>query len=177
MILQPQYGLACPGEDCKCNSLGAVSDFASIKLGGKLYSVSELYAKAPTLFAQVDTKVYSSAFDASEVKYITKAGNPLGKYSSFLQPRAGRSQAWVELQTGTNRYVYIPNEVVGSNAIANQGVKTVQDQLKDEAAAKEKENDPYTYYFKKLVVSVLLVGGGIYVAVQLGKTFIQKKVK
>jgi hypothetical protein len=27
------------------------------------------------------------------------------------------------------------------------------------------------------VVSVLLVGGGIYVAVQLGKTFIQKKVK
>lgn len=177
MILKPRYGLACPGEDCRCNMLGAVSDFASIKLGGKLYSVAELYAKAPTIFATVDTKVYSSAFDASEVKYITKAGNPLGKYSSFLQPRSGRSQAWVELQTGTDRYVYIPNEVVGSNAIANQGVQTVEQQLKDEAAAKEKENDPYSYYFKKLVVPVLGTAAVIYVAVQLGKTFIQQKVK
>lgn len=168
-----RYGLGC---NCQ-PQLGAVSDFASIKLGGKLYSVAELYTKAPTLFAQVDTKVYSSAFDASAVKYITKAGNPLGKYYSYLQPRAGRSQAWIQLETRPGVFVFLPNETVSGNAIANQGVQTVDQQLKDEAAAKEKESDPYTYYFKKLVVPVLLAGGGIYVLVQLGKTFIQQKVK
>lgn len=169
--------LQSKGLGCNCQNLGAVSDFASIKLGGKLYSVAELQSKAPTLFAQTDTKVYSGAFDSSPVKYITKAGNPLGKYYSYLQPRAGRSQAWIQLETRPGAYVFLPNETVSGSAIANQGVKTVDQQLKDEAAAKEKENDPYTYYFKKLVVPVLLVGGGIYVAVQLGKTFIQQKVK
>jgi hypothetical protein len=176
MILQPQYGLACPGEDCKCNSLGAVSDYDLIRIGGKDYSASELYAKAPTIFAQSDTKVYSGA-DFTKEKYITKAGNPLGKYYSYLKPTVNRPKGWIMLQTGQNLFVYVPNEAIGSGAIANQGIKTAQEQLKEEAAAKEKENDPYTYYFKKLVVPVLLVGGGIYVAVQFGKTFIQQKVK
>jgi hypothetical protein len=158
-------------------SLGTVANFDIIKIGGKEYSVSELYAKAPTIFATADTKVYSSAFDASVVRYTTKAGNPLGKYSSYLAPKVGRSKSWVELQTGPNTYVYIPNEVIGSNAIANQDVKTVQEQLKEEAAAKEKESDPISYYFKKLVLPVLITAGVIYGAVQLGKTFIQQKVK
>ncbi len=168
-----RYGLGC---NCQ-TQLGAVSDYDLIRIGGKDYSAGELVSKEPTIFAQTDTKVYSSAFDNSPVKYITKAGNPLGKFYSYLKPTTNRTKAWLMLQTGSNLFVFIPNETVGSNAIANQGVKTVQDQLKEEAAAKEKENDPYTYYFKKLVVPVLLVGGGIYVAVQLGKTFIQQKVK
>jgi hypothetical protein len=176
MILQPQYGLACPGEDCKCNSLGAVSDYDLIRIGGRDYSASELYAKAPTIFAQSDTKVYSGA-DFTKEKYITKAGNPLGKYYSYLKPTVNRPKGWIMLQTGQNLFVYVPNEAIGSGAIANQGIKTAQEQLKEEAAAKEKENDPIFYYIKRVGVPLAIGLGVVYLVATFGKAFIEKKVK
>lgn len=170
------------GLGCNCQTpmplmgFGAVSDFDLITIGGKQYSAGELQAKSPTIIAQKDTTVYSSAFDNSVAKYVTKAGNPLGKYYSYLKPGVNRKASWLMLETGPGKYVYLPNETVGSNSIANQNVQTAQEQIAQEAADKEKESDPYSYYFKKLVLPVLGTGALIYVAVQLGKTFITAKV-
>lgn len=169
------YGLGCACQKSMMG-FGAVSDYDLITIGGKQYSAGELQAKSPTIIAQKDTTVYSSAFDNSVAKYVTKAGNPLGKYYSYLKPATNRKQAWLMLQTGPDKFVFLQNEAVGSNAIANQNVQTAQDQIAQEAADKEKESDPYSYYFKKLVVPVLGTAAVIYVAVQLGKTFITAKV-
>jgi hypothetical protein len=156
--------------------LGAVANYDLIRIGGKDYSASELYEKAPTLFAQTDTKVYTGARDDAPVKYITKAGNPLGKYYSYLKPGVGRSKAWLMLEVAPGKVVYVQNEVVGASAIANQNVKTAQEQIKEEEAAKEKEKDPFGFYFKKYALPILAGGALIYVATQFGTTFIKAKV-
>jgi len=156
--------------------LGAVSNFDIVRIGGREYSVSELFAKAPTIFANSDTKVYTSAFDNSAVKYITKAGNPLGKYYSYLKPGPNRSKSWLMLETGPAKYVFVPNEVVGSRAIANQDVKTVTEQLQEESDLEQKDKDPILYYLKKVGLPLALGAGGIYLVGTLGKEVIKAKL-
>lgn len=166
------------GLGCACNQhLGAVTDYDLIIIGGKQYSARELQVKAPTIIAASATKVYTSAFDTSLVKYVTGAGNTIGKYYSYLLPKANRKDAWIQLQTGANSFVFVKNEALTNSSVADQGLLTAAQEKTKEDEALQKENDPYTYYFKKLVVPVLGAAAAIYIVVQLGKTFIIAKTK
>lgn len=161
---------------CQQNQLGAVVDYDLIRIGGRDYSAAELQTKAPTIFAQTDTKVYTSAFDTSAVKYVTKAGNPLGKFYSYLKPGPNRTRSWLMLETGPARYVFVPNEVVGASAIANQNVQTAQEQIAQEKDAAERENDPIFYYIKKVGVPLALGAAAVYLIATFGKTFLAAKL-
>lgn len=170
--------LGCAGNiNCPCTRpLGSVSDYDVIIIAGKKYSASELYDKKPTVTAGSDVNVYTGAYDDAPVKYVTKAGNIIGKYYSYLLPKAGRKDAWVELQTGPETFVFVKNEALSSNAIADQGVKTVQQQLKEEEDQKNREADPVGYYLKKFGLPALLIGGAIYLAATYGKELIKTKI-
>lgn len=170
--VHPQLGCACE----KRPFLGAVADYDIIMIGGEKYSASELYAKAPTLFAEKsDVRVYSNPSEAG-FKYITKKGNPIGKYTSYLLPKAGRPDAWVELQTGPSTYVYVRNEALSSGDLKEQGVATVEQQVKEEQDRLAREADPVGYYLKKFGLPALLIGGGIYLAATYGKELIKGKI-
>lgn len=160
--------------------LGAVSDYDIITIGGNQFSVNQIIDK--TLIAQGDVKVYTGAYDNAPVKYITKAGNPLGKVYSYLNPNPNigngiaRSDSWLELQTGTNTFVFVRNESsLNTTALIDQGSLTVSQEVKQEQDAATKDADPIAYYFKKLAMPVLIGGGLIYAVVQLGKTFITNR--
>lgn len=154
--------------------LGAVSDYDIITINGKQYSVNEILDK--NFIAAGSTKVYTSAFDNAKVKYISPSGTSLGKVYSYLLPTGGRSGAWLMVQTGSDTFVYVPSDSASAAAFKEQGTKTVADEIKEEQDAKEKENDPISYYIKKLGLPALLIGGGIYLVAVLGKTVIEKKL-
>ena len=157
--------------------IGAVANYDIITIGGKRYSVNQVIDKV--LIAAVPTKVYSCGFDSCVPKYTTAAGNTIGKVTSYLLPKEGRKGTWLELQTGTNTYVYVKNEDVGGSVttLEEQGTKTVAQEIKEEAAAKEKEDDPISHYVKKLGLPVLLIGGVIYLSATFGKQYLASKLK
>jgi len=161
--------------------LGAVADYDIIVIKGKQYSVNDILDKQ--FIATAPTKVYTSAYDNATVKYTTQGGQSLGKVWSYLKPTTGRSGTWLQLEVApynpsnpTAGYVFVPADSADPSSLKQQGVKTVEEVLKDEAAQKEKDESPIFYYIKKLGVPVLLIGGGIYIVTQLGKSVIEKKL-
>ena len=58
----------------------------------------------------------------------------------------------------------------------DQGALTVAEEIKREQEEEMRRNNPVEYYLRKYGFKVLLIGGGIYVAVQLGKAFIAGKL-
>ena len=160
--------------DNNYSTLGAVDDYDIITINGKLYSVNEVLDK--TLVANGSTKVYSAAFDNATLKYTTPSGQSLGKVYSYLKPTAGRTGSWLMIQTGDNTFVYVPADSASPSALKEQGVKTVDEQVKEEEEAKQKEADPAGYYIKKYALPGVLIIGAIYAAVTFGKTIIEKKL-
>lgn len=170
-------GLGCANDlSCPCRQrLGVITDYDVIIIGGKKYSAKELYEKTPTVFAGSDVRVYSNPSDGG-FKYVTKAGNPIGKYYSYLLPTASRPDGWIELQTGPSTFVFVKNEALSKTSVADQGLKTLDQQVKEEQDQADRDADPYGYYLKKYGLPALLIGGGIYLVATYGKEFIKDKI-
>lgn len=169
-------GLGCACQDkAMFYGLGAVANYDIITIGGQRYSVNQIIDKI--LIASRNTTVYSSGFDVSKPKYTVRAGEPIGKVTSYLLPREGRKSTWLEVQTRAG-YFYVPNEAVGGSVttLKEQGAKTVAQEIKEETAKAEKDADPVGYYIKKFGLPALLIGGGIYLAATYGKEIIKAKL-
>lgn len=171
--VHPQLGCAC--QERAALRLGAVTDYDVIVIGGQKYSAKELYEKTPTVFAGSDVRVYSATNEGS-FKYLTKAGNPIGKYYSYLLPTASRPDGWIELETGPNTHVFVKNEALSKNSVADQGIKTLDQQVKEEQDQAARDADPLGYYLKKYGLPALLIGGGIFLAATYGKEFLKDKI-
>lgn len=167
-------GLGC---DCRgsMGSLAAVADFDQIKIGGKTYTVNQILDK--TLIAAVDTKIYSGAKGTPTVLGTIKAGQPLGKVYSYLRPdQTGDGRSWLMFEGSANSVYYAPNEAASGTGLKDQGALTVAEEIKKEEEEKERLHDPISYYFKKFGWKVILIGGGIYLAAQLGKEAVKAKL-
>lgn len=159
--------------------LGSVTDFDQIKIGGATYTVNQIIGK--TLIAKVDTKVYSGTRGTPTVVGVVKAGQPLGIVWSYLRPEQADGRSWLMFESsytpGTAAKVYYaPNEAASGSGLKDQGTLTVAQEIKKEQEEEMRRNSPVEYYLRKYGFKVLLIGGGIYVAVQLGKAFIQGKL-
>lgn len=65
---------------------------------------------------------------------------------------------------------------VDIKTLETQGTQTLKQQIDAEKEKAEREQDPVGYYLKKFGLPLLLIGGGFYAAVQLGKSVIEKKL-
>jgi hypothetical protein len=169
------------GLGCNCdknlllNGIGAVANFDIITIGGKRYSVNQILDKY--LIAAKPTPVYSSGFDNSKPKYTVNTNQPIGKVTSYLLPKPGRSSTWLEVQTNAG-YFYVKNESIGGavTTLKEQGAITVSEEIKAEKEKAEREDNPVGYYLKKYGLPALLIGGGIYLAATYGKEIIRAKL-
>lgn len=160
---------------CQDKGIGAVVDYDIITIGGTRFSVNQIIDKK--LIATRNTNVYSSGFDTSKPKYQVRAGETIGKVTSYLLPRAGRSNTWLEVQTSAG-YFYVPNESVSGSVttLKEQGAATVAQEIKKEQDQAQKEKDPLGYYIKTYAIPVLIGGGLIYLAATYGKEVIKAKL-
>lgn len=160
------------GLGCACNNkpvmgfrgFGAVSDYDTITIGGKTYTVNQLIDK--TIIAAKETKLYSNPSGKGTVVGTVKAGQPIGKVYSYIKPNNTTSdgRSWLMFDSSTyNKSYYVPNEAASGAGLKEQGTKTVTEELKDEADKKLKDESPLEYYIKKYAGKIILIGGAIYI--------------
>lgn len=65
-----------------------------IKINNRIYYAEDLIGL--TLFAARTLPIMRLPFDSSEPIRTVTAGNPVGKIHSFVNPTAGRSNAWFQ---------------------------------------------------------------------------------
>lgn len=170
-------GMGLNGFGCSCApTLKGVADYDQITIGGKAYSANQILDK--TITAARDTKYYTGpGFANSKLMGTIKAGQPIGVVFSYLKPsQTGDGRGWLQIETTYNKYFFVPNEAVAPKPLQDQGALTVAEETKIEQEAAQRENEPILYYFKKIGVPVLLTAAGIYIAVQIGKAVIEKKL-
>jgi hypothetical protein len=169
------------GLGCGCKALGdASSDLTNydiITIGGVQYSANQIVGK--TLTAQGDVPLFLGSNFTTPFTTV-KAGQAIGQVYSYIRPdqQAGIAAGGIGLlmfYTADNRAFYVKDEAaISQQALQNQGTLTVSQEnqiVQDEQA---KANDPVGYYLKKYGLPALLIGAGIYTAVQLGKAYIDK---
>lgn len=143
---------------------------------GSTFSADQVIGK--TLVAKRPIPVKSGSFDNSPVVVTIPAGQSIGNVITWLSPGTNRSVLnWAVNVNGQTRYVAHGEGLFDVRALEVQGSQTTEQIFEEAKAAEEKENDPVTYYAKKIVLPGLLLVGGIYLAAQLGKQFIASKVK
>lgn len=161
-MIEPLSGLGCAG-----NQMAGL---------GTTFSADQVVGKSLTAKRTVQLK--SGSYDNSPVVATVQAGQPVGMVTIWLSPGPNRSA--LHWEVNNNGKIYFVRHEVGLFDVGNlvvQGTKSTEDILKEKKEEAQKEADPYTYYFKKLVVPVLITVGVVYGVVQLGKTFIIAKVK
>jgi hypothetical protein len=168
-----------PACQCQQHALGAVTDV--VKLGGRTYSIDQLLDKV--LVASGPIRVYDRP--GGNVMFTVSSGQSVGKIYSFNRPSATNGgQFWLQFDHPTAKW---PNGVpkaawitsdsyVDTRVLETQGTQTLKQQMEAEKEKAERQEDPVSYYLKKFGLPVLLIAGGIYTSVQLGKTVIEKKL-
>lgn len=152
--------------------LGAVTDI--VKIGGKFYSVDQLIDKVVT--ANVATKIYTRP--GGTLKGTIASNQPIGKVISYLRPsQTPDGRTWLQFENAYLDYFFVPDEAVSPQALKDQNVLTLEEQVKQEAEEKLKQESPLEYYISKYAGKVLLTAAVVWGAVELGKTFIKQKVK
>lgn len=181
-IANALYGLGC---DCirksiaqeKFDQLNGVNDYDQIKVGGKTYTVNQIIDK--TITAATATKLYSGPRSNATVVGTVKAGQQIGVVFSYIRPDQADGKSWLMFESsytpGTAAKVYyVPNEVASGSGLKEQGTLTVDEEMKKEQEELEKQNEPVTYYFKKIGIPVLLIVGGILVVKSVAPQLIDK---
>ena len=173
-------GLGCP--DCGRMQLSGVADYDVINIGGKQYSANAIVDAQ--LIANRDVKLYRGAgtSEGFTKSFATvKAGQPIGKVYSYLKASSNTGQIaggplLMFYDSGNQAYYVKDDNAIDQNFLKAQGADTVQEELKKEKEEEERQNDPISYYIKKFGLPVLLIGGGIYLAAQLGKEAVKAKL-
>lgn len=159
--------------------IGAVTDIVTI--GGKQYSIDALLDRV--LVAAGPVKIYNGS-DFTKPLYVVNNGNSVGKIYSYLRPSSrtgGRFMFMFDHPTekhpnGTPKSYYAGSDNIDTSVLAAQGTLTLEEQVKKEQEEKMKAESPIEYYISKYAGKVLLIGGLIYLASELGKQVIKQKV-
>jgi hypothetical protein len=159
-------------------TLGAVTDYDVIVIGGKQFTTGQLLDK--NIIAAKDVVLYPSLFK-EEGKFIVKAGQSIGRVFSYLKPDSKSNPTGkivLQFEREYNKYFWLKDDrAVSQQALKDQGTKTVEQEIKEEAEKAIRENDPVSFYLKKFGLPTLLIGGGIYLVATFGKEFIAGKLK
>lgn len=181
-------GLGCPDCGGTCGKkpvyglrgFGAVNDYDTIRIGGGTYTANQLIGK--TILANKTTTLYNGASKKSSVYGTVKAGQPIGKVSTYL--KASQSPdgiAWLGFDGNYPFYFFVPDENASSSGLKDQGTLTINEEKKAENDAKLKAESPVEYYVNKYGTKLILIGGSIFLVTMIAKTavkgFIDKKVK
>jgi hypothetical protein len=179
-------GIGCAGQ---CESLmgigSATSDLTNydiITVGGKQYSANQIVDK--TLFAEGNVPVYLAS-DFTRPFMTIKAGQAIGKVYSYIRTtqetakNAGSPLLMFytdpTFQSSSNRAYFAKDEAaISQTALKDQGAVNTTDETKIMQEEQARQDNPVLYYLKKVGLPVLLIGGGVYAVVQLGKAFITK---
>jgi hypothetical protein len=157
--------------------IGAVADSTIIVIGGVSYTANQVLDK--TIIATKDVWLYPSLY-REDGKFMVKAGQTIGKTFSWLGPESKSNptgKVVLMFERGYNQYFWLKDDrAVSQVALKDQGTLTVKEQVKQEQEAAAKEDSPIAYYIKKYGLPVLLIGGGIYLAANYGKTILQAKL-
>ena len=164
------------GCSCQIQSLGAVANYDVLIIGGQRYTANQILDKK--LIATVPTKIFRA--DLVTVIRTVPAGQVIGQVFSYLKPSSTRAKGALMLYdnsayTGTPYYV-LDETPVDTAFLKDQGTMTVTEEIKAEALKAEKDNDPISYYFKKLAIPVLIGGAGVSLVATYGKEFIKDKL-
>jgi hypothetical protein len=174
------------------SQLGAVSDYDVITIGGEQYSANQLLDK--NIVAKSDALLYPSLYNDTG-KFLVKKGQSIGKVISWLNPISKNNPTGkVVLQFDRNpnqikngivapQYFWLKDDkAVSTEALATQGTKTVDQEIKVEADKKELEESPVLYYIKKVGKPILYWSVGLYIGgivlkelFSIGKESIRKK--
>lgn len=150
-------------------------------LGGDTFNAAEVAGK--TLIAKVNIPVKSNSLDNGKVLYTVKPGETVGVVSGYTQPKTGQSVLnWqvdvAKTATNPGGFGYVAHGIgkFDVSSLVVQGATSTEQKHKDEQAQKEKDENPALYYFKKIGIPVLLIGGGIFIVAKLGAAVIEKKL-
>lgn len=165
---------------CACSApLGAVIDYDVIIIGGKQYSANQIVDS--NFVASKPIKLYRGT-DFNTPFATIPAGQVIGKVDSYIKAtqstgiRAGGPLISFLDSSGKSYYIKDDN-AVSQAALKDQGTLTVAEEVKIEQEKADKENDPVTYYVKKLGMPVLIGGGIIYLVATFGKQYLASKLK
>jgi hypothetical protein len=162
--MQPDgmYGCSCE------NGLGAVSDYATITVGGQQYSANQILDK--TVYAKQKTAVYMNG-DWKTPEYYVQPGQMIGVVYSYLSPSAARDgRSALLFYNGLNQAYYVINEnTIDTGTLKEQGALTVKQEIQAEKDKELRENSPVEYYLKKYGVPAILIISGIVIAGNLAR--------
>lgn len=168
--------LGCADCGGRCNSLGAVSNYDIITIGGKQYSANQIVDK--TITASRDVTLFPSLFK-DDGKFVVKSGQQIGKVISYLLPTSASNptgKVVLQFDRNYNNYFWLKDDnAISTQALKDQGTKTVKDELKEEQEQKEKEESPIEYYLKKYALPGILIIGGIVVVTVIAREFVRGK--
>ena len=158
------------------HALAGVNDYDIIIIGGKQFSANQLVDK--NVVASKDVTLYPSLYNDAG-KFTVKAGQSIGRVFSYLRPDNKSNptgKVVLQFETTYNKFFWLKDDrAVSQQALTDQGVKTVQQEVKEEAEKAAKDADPVGYYLKKFGLPVLAIGSAVYLAATYGKAYIMKK--
>ena len=137
------------------------------------YRWKDLLDKA--IYINQDAKLYRNAAD-NEIPYATiKKGTPVGNLYSWVNAKKGRSVDWLVFIDKTDKFYYVPVKLGTFDlaALKAQGVKTAEEQSKQEENKTKKDAGIVSYYIEKYVPYIL----GVIVAIPILKSIINKTIK
>jgi len=132
-----------------------------------VYSADQIIGK--TLYAKEDIPVKRLPNDTAPVVFTAKKNSPLGTVYSWLAPQPGiRKNLWWMFYDSNKKAYYIEHKEgrFDVDNLKEQGALTV----KEQQAAKKKENESTKDFIERLF-KYALVAGGVYV---IGKALIGK---
>lgn len=136
------------------------------------YKLKDLINKS--IIAKKDTRLYRNAAD-NAVPYATiKAGSRIGVLYSFVSAKAGRNIDWLMFYDINNRPYYTPviSGTLDTASLKDQGVKTVEEQTKEQQDKEKKEAGMFSFYLEKYIPYLI----GAIIAVPVLKSLIDKKL-
>jgi len=155
-------------------SLGVVADYDQITISGKRYTANQILDKTLTASNSI-VKTYSRPKGGRLISEV-KPGQIIGKVISYIRASSPQSdgRGWLMFENSYGDYFFAPDEAVSGKTLPEQGAKTVSQEIKEEKDKEQKENEPIVYYFKKIAVPVLIVGGIGFAAVKIAQAYIMR---
>lgn len=118
--------------------------------------------------------LYRNALDTATSFAEVKAGSMIGILYSIVNAKAGRSIDWLMFYDNNRKAYYVPVQTGTFDELdlKQQGVKTVEEQTKQEADKAKKDAGLLSYYIEKYIPYIL----GAIIIVPVLKSIIDKKL-
>jgi len=124
--------------------------------------------------AKKEISLYRNALDTAVPYATVKAGSMIGILFSIVTAKAGRSVDWLMFYDSNNKAYYVPVKTgtLDEVSLKQQGVKTVEEQTKEEENKAKKDAGIVSYYIEKYVPYII----GAIIVIPVLKSIIDKKL-